>query len=135
MTVLPYVADVIWRHMPPVMMESDPWAISRHLAPYSNEQRDIVNLGNVPWFMDRISHRWLHVAQVVRNVVCPLEGWRDILHARYYWVGGPSAAPFESAMQTNSPWWVHGVATLVLLGGAGILFGWSAWLLRRLRGG
>lgn len=135
LTVIPEVAKLCWRYAPPVVLQPDAWAhsITRSTErdSYSRVKREIVPLQEWVDASSQVPTYWLYAGQTVRNVLCPLEAWNDVMHVRYYWLPRAKPVSFSTAMQTNSLWYVHGMTILTLLCGSGVFFGRSLWLLRR----
>lgn len=132
-SVVPFAMKLCWPLVPSVTLPLDAWATARYQQPDSKERRENIKLDEYSKDTATISLNWLHTARVIRNALCPWEAWHDIVHVRYHWLRSPRPVSFATAIQTNSPWWLHAITALVLLGESGLVFLWSIWLLGRRR--
>ncbi len=96
---------------------------------------DIIQFNEPTIFVATSSHAMLHVTMVVRNLICPIDAWLDMMHLRYYWLPRQEAVSSPLAMQTNAPWFVHAISILMLLASSYLFFLASCWLLGRYRTG
>lgn len=134
--LIPALVSYWVSRQPPVVFEVQPGASLPAFTTTTRVLKDTVyRLDRVNFAEETVSMNWVHAAKMVRNVISPLEAWRDIIHQRQLIPYAGSAVTFSSSMQANSPWFVHAGGVLILFGFSCLIFIASGSMLRRYRAG
>jgi ABC-type transport system involved in multi-copper enzyme maturation permease subunit len=135
LTTLPWIQEKIWHRSTAVALPANrAQSVRLHRSVMDIERKDVIFFDSNRQLPHPLQLQWLHIAQVCRNVCCPLEAWHDLLTQQEYHLWQPATVPMREAMRIGSPWHVHAMTTITLTSLSAALFGLSVLQLRRWRG-
>jgi ABC-type transport system involved in multi-copper enzyme maturation permease subunit len=131
----PLLVNALASQLPPVLVSEDVRLMKQLKHQHQFYSSDIDHPDQAMPGESESSNRMLITMQVVRYVMCLTEAWSDTLHLRYYRLTRPTYVQMAAATRLNAKWPVPCITIVVLLALSGVLFGVSAWMLRRYRVG